>query len=268
MIARGSLLDHLLELQALLESGPAGLMLDLDGTISEIVPEPGEARISDRVRRALTVLNRRLALVAIVTGRSAWQARDIVGLPELIYVGNHGIERLQSGRLSLAEEARPFKPFLAQLLGRLRARFPEAGIIFEDKSGSFAVHYRLASDPDEARGDVVNAINELAGEQVKLLMGKTVINVLPPLHLTKGSAVTSLVAEYGLSGAIVIGDDVTDIDAFRAAGHLSTREGFSSISVAVAGRDSPPGLREEADFTLESVTEVEDLLSWMVTQID
>ena len=98
-------------------------------------------------------------------------------------------------------------------------------------------------------------------------MGKTVINLLPPVNVTKGTAVISLVKEYGLSGAILIGDDVTDIDSFRAASYLSNRQGFGSISIAVAGSDSPPGLEGEVDFALSSVSEVEDFLIWLAERM-
>ena len=238
--------------------------MDLDGTISEIVLEPDKASVSPLVRSVLKELHARLTLVAIITGRSARQARDIVGLPELIYVGNHGLEWLERDRSTLSEEARSFMPLMDQLLVRLRERFPSDGIIFEDKGGSLAVHYRLASDPDKAHNDLLEAIQELVEGRLKVLMGKTVINVLPPVSLTKGTAVTSLVSEYGLSSAILIGDDVTDIDSFRAASRLSGHRGFSSASIAVVGLDSPPELEQETDFTLASVSEVEDFLTWMV----
>ena len=240
----------------------------MDGTISEMVPTPEGATVSLSVKASLRELRRRLPLIAIVTGRSARHAREIVGLEDLIYVGNHGLERLERGRFSFMDEALPFIPLLEQLVTALRARVPAEGIFFEDKGGSFAVHYRLAREPDRACKDILDAIQDLAGEQVRVLLGKTVINVLPPVNLTKGTAVTSLVHDYGLGGAILIGDDVTDIDAFREARNLSMRQDFASISIAVVGPDSPSGLEGEVDFTVSSVSEVENFLSWLVEQVD
>ena len=262
-IARGDLRDHLTEVATLLKKEAVGLLLDLDGTISEIVPHPDAASVRPPVKSALKKLYGRLALVAIVTGRPAEQARDIVGLQELVYVGNHGLERMEKGRLNLTEEARPFAPTLAQLLGRLRDRFPSTGLIFEDKGASFAVHYRTAKNPESARRDVLEAIDELGGSCVRVLTGKTVLNVLPPVDFNKGTAVISLANAYTLSGAILIGDDTTDIDLFRAAAVLSDRGHFAGITVAVIGSDSPPELESEADYTLSSVCQVEDFLIWM-----
>ena len=266
-MARGRLTDHFGEVAALLRRGKAGLMLDLDGTISEIVPDPEGATVRPSIRGYLAELNRRLALVAIVTGRPARQALGIVGLPELSYVGNHGLERLEKGTLTIAEEARIHGPLLGELIGRLRDRFTGVqGLKFEEKGGSFAVHYRLADDPEATSSEVRRAVDEMAGGRVKVLMGKTVINILPPVELTKGTADASLVKEYGLTGAILIGDDVTDLDLFRGARRASRERDLVNICVAVVGPDSPADLEEEADFTLSSVAQVEAFLGWMVRQ--
>ena len=257
-------MDHLEEVDALLERASVGLLLDLDGTISQIVPEPDEASVSPAIRTALQDLHLKLPLLAIVTGRHTPQARDIVGLDDLVYVGNHGLERLEKGRVTLAKDARPFVPFLEQIRERLQARVNAPGLVFEDKGGPFAIHYRLAEDPEKACSDVLEAVEDLSEGRVRVLMGKTVINILPPVDLTKGTAVISLVNECGLSGAILMGDDVTDIDLFSAANAMSGREGFRSISIAVVGPGSPPELERQADFTLSSVSEVGDFLAWLV----
>ena len=267
-IARGYLGDHLDEVTSLLNGPPVGLLLDLDGTISEMVPDPAGSSVSQAARSAVEGLWLKLALVAIVTGRAALQARDIVGLQDLTYVGNHGLERLEKGLLVVAEEAGPFLPMLKGLLERLKERFPSGDLLFEDKGGSFAVHYRLTDDPDKSQRDLLDAVQEMAGDQVKVVLGKTVINVLPPVELDKGTAAVSLVKEHRLSGAILIGDDVTDIDLFQAGNRLSGLGGFTSLCIAVVGEGSPSELEEEADFTLESVGEVEDFLTWMVRQTD
>ena len=265
-IARGHLYDNLGEVAALVTGSGMGLLLDMDGTLSEIVPVPEEATVSPAIRSTLDRLLHRLPLVAVITGRSATQARDIVGIRQLVYVGNHGLERLEGERFTLAEEVRPFVPYLEQLMARVRDRISSEGITLEDKGSSFAIHYRNAENPGKAQQDVLNIVREMSGDRVRVLTGKAVINVLPPVALTKGDSVASLVKEYGLSGAILIGDDVTDIDSFRAANRLSGQQGFKSISIAVVGPDSPEELERLADFTVAGVSEVEDFLDWLVEQ--
>ena len=265
-MSRGLALDNLEEIGALLSKRPVGLISDLDGTLSEIVPVPDEAKVSASMRKTLKDLQRSLALVAVVTGRPIRQARDIIGLPQITYIGNHGMERFEKGELNLDESASAFVPFLDRLFFNLKTQFTTAGLVFESKGGSFAVHYRLTANPEKARDALLETIQEMAGGQVHVLMGKTVINVLPPVELNKGTAVASLVIESGLSTVLLLGDDVTDIDAFRAARRLSDGGGVSSASIAVLGEETPPDLLEEADFTLPGVAEVEEFLRWLVEQ--
>src|SRR5664280_3302596 len=70
----------------------AALLLDVDGTLAPIVPRPDDARVPDETRSLLRELAARYALVACVSGRSCAEARRIVGVEELVYVGTHGLE--------------------------------------------------------------------------------------------------------------------------------------------------------------------------------
>lgn len=71
---------------------PLGLITDIDGTISPIAPSPLEARVSPACRRHLAALAKKLELVAVISGRPAVEARDMVGVEGIVYVGNHGLE--------------------------------------------------------------------------------------------------------------------------------------------------------------------------------
>ena len=62
------------------------------------------------------------------------------------------------------------------------------------------------------------AANQLEG--TRLIPGKKVLNVLPHDFPTKGDAVRTLVARLGCDGAMVLGDDVTDEDAFAVGAPL------------------------------------------------
>ena len=262
-IAAGSLLDHLDTVLSLLGEQPSGLFLDLDGTLAEIVPRPEQTSVRPAVSRTLRALQRRLALVAVVTGRPALQARDILGVDELVYAGNHGLELLREGRLEVAEEARGHLETVSRLLELVRAAFPEEGLVFEGKAGSFAVHHRLAADPEGVRRRLLRFMDEEAGEDVKLIMGKEVVNVLAPVDLDKGTALTHLSRRYHLAAAVVMGDDVTDLDAFRASRALEEAGEMRGLRVAVVDEESPPEVQAAADYTLSGVPQVEWLLSWL-----
>ncbi|MBV9766414.1 MAG: trehalose-phosphatase, partial [Acidobacteriaceae bacterium] len=69
------------------------LFLDFDGTLSKIVPHPTDAELDPHIRSMLKVLTARPDFtVAVVSGRALKDVRQRVGLTDVIYVGNHGLE--------------------------------------------------------------------------------------------------------------------------------------------------------------------------------
>ncbi|MDP9188663.1 MAG: hypothetical protein M3O25_05370, partial [Actinomycetota bacterium] len=101
----GSLDAELERLLAPLRADPQGsaILTDVDGTIAPIVERPEDAGVPEETRALLRRLAQRYALVACVSGRRAAEARQIVGLDEIAYSGNHGYELLPAG----AAEPRP-----------------------------------------------------------------------------------------------------------------------------------------------------------------
>src|SRR5205085_11742880 len=106
-----SLGDHgRMEALAALAADPAGaaLFFDVDGTLAPIVAQPEDARVPDATRSELRRLAARYSLVACVTGRTGDVARAIVGVPELTYVGEHGLE-LDPAAEAWREPIRPYR---------------------------------------------------------------------------------------------------------------------------------------------------------------
>jgi trehalose 6-phosphate phosphatase len=254
-------LKHLQEIAGLLKRGPFGLFTDLDGTLSPLVPRRQDAQVPPGVREALLALSGRLSLVAIVSGRSARDAMERVGLPGLLYVGNHGLERLWRGRVRVLREAQPYIPRLRRLAQDLKELLTLEGIDIEEKEASLAIHYRLSRDRRLARREIHRVLGELGvTEWARVLEGKAIVDILPPVEVNKGTALSSLVRGRRLRGALFLGDDLTDVDAFRALRSLSRRPTFKGFSIVVLGEESPPWLAGEADFTLWGVGEVERFL--------
>ena len=86
-------------------------------------------------------------------------------------------------------------------------------------------------------------------------IGRKVLEVLPPVGSNKGTAVRHLLDGAGLSRALVAGDDVTDLDAFRAVEELEHK-----IRVAVLADESPSLLADHAELVLASTGEFLELL--------
>lgn len=69
------------------------LLSDFDGTLSPIVGRPEEAVLPDGTRRAIEALaaHQRFG-VAVVSGRALSDIKNKVGIQNITYAGNHGME--------------------------------------------------------------------------------------------------------------------------------------------------------------------------------
>jgi trehalose 6-phosphate phosphatase len=219
----------------------AAVLLDVDGVLAPIVPRPEDARVPDDTRAELRRLARSYALVACVSGRAGDDTRRVVGVPELTYVGNHGLE--------LDPEADRWAERLEAFLTTVD--WPRV----ENKRLTASLHYRDAPDENEARREL-DAVGERAREAGFVARyGRKVLELVPPLAADKGTAITQLLERRSLERALYAGDDSTDLDAFAAIEPLAV-----GIRVAVASPEGPPALRDRADIVLAAQSEVIGLL--------
>jgi trehalose 6-phosphate phosphatase len=186
-------------------------------------------------------LNERYALVACISGRSGADARRIVGLEQLVYVGEHGLE---------------LEPEAAEWSGRLQAF--AATVDWDDierKPLTVTFHYRRADDEGEALKMLEAVAARARHEGLVPKFGRKVLELRPPIGAHKGTAVAHLLGERGLERALYAGDDTTDLDAFNALQGLEL-----GVRVAVASAEGPPELREAADIVVDGPAELRELL--------
>lgn len=239
-----------------LRSHPTGLITDFDGTLSPIVADPGQARLADGAQPALAALVQRLAVVAIITGRAALDARRMTGLGGLLIAGNHGTEWLEPD----ADEPAPAVE-AASVRGRLDAVLSElpylAGVTIEHKGLSATVHYRNAADPTAALTAILQTLDSVAVRGLQLRRGRMSVELRPVGLGDKGSAARAVVERFGLGGVVIMGDDVTDLDMFRAVAELRARGAVRAAIVGVGAADSEmrPEVLAAADVTLADPTE-------------
>ena len=202
-----------------------------------------------------------MALVAILTGRDSLRAKDMLGIDGVVYVGNHGLERWRDGKLQIREEALEYAPSIQGLVERLRRELDVSGLVIEDKGVSASIHYRLSREPLQARVAILDMLGHISEAQGLLITeGKLVVEIRPPVGVDKGTSLRQLVMEYGLKSVICLGDDVTDVDAFKAL-HALISEGLCvGLALGVLGQNTPPDIEQEADLLLGGVTEAEELL--------
>ncbi len=249
-----------------LRSAPesSAVLLDIDGTLAPIVRHADDAHVPEATRALLIAISRRYALVGCVSGRRAATARQIVAIGTITYIGNHGGEVLRPGATrpevdpAVAEWTARVREFAAraytQAHQRLRVRA-------EDKDAIAAFHWRGA--PDE--GAAEQAVREIAGaaeeQGFAVHWGRKVLEVRPPVALDKGRAVVSLLRGSGMAAGCYVGDDTTDLDAFRGLHALvASAELAHAVCVAVSSDEAPAELALEADLTVDGPDGVRGLL--------
>ena len=230
------------DLAALAADPPASaLFLDVDGVLAPIVERPEEARVPAETQAELHRLAARYGLVACVTGRTGEFARSIVGVDGIRYVGQHGLE---------------LEPRASRFADRIHAFAHGVGWPdLEVKPLTAAFHYRSAPDRDAAREQLEGVAARALDEGFRTKWGRMVLEVVPPLDASKGTAVRALLDETGLRRALYAGDDVTDLDGFRALDGLDL-----AVRVAVVSAEGPSELGQLADLLVGSTGALLELL--------
>lgn len=241
---------------------PAGLLTDFDGTLSPIIADPAAARLVEGGAQALERLASRLAVVAVVTGRAPLDARRMTGVPGLLIAGNHGTEWLEPG----ADEpiASPEVVALRSRVREVLRRVPELpGVTVEDKGSTASVHVRNAPDPDAALSAVLAALGDVEPYGLRLGRGRQIVELRAVDLGDKGTATRAIVERFGLRGAVVMGDDVTDLDMFAAVGDLRAAGALAGVIVGVGGADHevPREVVDASDVVLEDPAEAAALLA-------
>ncbi|HEU4355726.1 MAG TPA: trehalose-phosphatase, partial [Actinomycetota bacterium] len=191
----------------------------------------------------------RYRVVAIVTGRRSEEIAPMLDAPGVRLLGVYGLEDGDHDRVSAA------------LLERVRSAAAVVPVAWvEDKGVAVAVHYRAAPDHIAARDALTANLAPLAdAEDMELVQGKMVLELMPPDRPRKGGAVLRLADELALLGVLFAGDDVADLEAFEAASRLAS-QGALAIRVAVRGPETPAALLEEADVIVDGPSGLVDLL--------
>lgn len=226
----------------------SGLFLDFDGTLAEIVLVPGAARPIEGTRQTLGELARKFACVAVVSGRSASELLEWLG-PEVEIWGLHGAERTLNGRVVLAEAAARYTNVMSRVRADAEAMTANFdGVLVEDKKAIVALHFRAAPA-------VANEIEQIATElarrySLSVGRGRMVVELRPPIDLSKAGVVTARSRELDLASVAFVGDDMVDLPAFDALDRLAN-EGKSTLRVAVKSKESPSELLDRADLVLD-----------------
>ncbi len=240
------------------------LLADYDGTLTPIAPSPPQALLSPEVRKKLAVLaGKSLCSVGVISGRAIEELKSMVGVRDIYYAGNHGLEIEGPGLSYIIPGAEATRRTMAALAHELETTLKNIqGVIVQEKGLSLSVHYRLVK-PEETE-NVAAAVRRVTMPHVDrreiMVYGmKRNWEIRPPVRWDKGKAVETIARSIGARTekrllTVFLGDDVTDEDAF---GVVKRPAGWSVYV-------GPPDNTSAANYYLKSPAEVETLLERLI----
>ena len=221
------------------------LAFDFDGTLAPIVDRPADAFMQPRTR-ALLKKAATLYPCVVISGRSLPDVKARVdGIGLLGVVGNHGVEPWRATKKT-HRRVREWHPVFE------RALASEVGVELEDKVYSLAVHYRRSRNKKRVKALVEELASSL--DQVRVIGGIEVVNIVPADAPHKGMALERERARLKCDTAIYVGDDVTDEDVFALdqPGRL--------LSIRVGQK-----LASQADYFIKSQAEIDTLIGRLIS---
>ena len=230
------------------------LFLDVDGTLLDVRPLPGEVKVDRQLLDLLDRLHSHLnGALALISGRPIEELTRMFAPLHIPMAGIHGFER-RSGRGTIH---RPTLP-RSRLDGVREAITPlvggSPGLLLEDKGCALALHFRRAPDSAQTAVQAMQRCASELGTGFELLEGRCVIEIKPACQ-NKATAVEAFMQEDPFAGLIpiYIGDDRSDCDGFCAVRR------HWGVDIAV-------GERVEARWQLEDPSAVRDWLSRFAAQ--
>jgi trehalose 6-phosphate phosphatase len=235
------------------------LCTDFDGTLTPLVDDPAQAYLGPHMRRLLRSLaDHERTTLAFISGRARADLQARIGIPGVIYAGNHGLEISGRGMVFVEPTAATRRAAVRELAADLANKLRHIpGVFVEDKGLTLSIHYRRAAAT--ARGQVRRIARAASGRtdhRFQMTKGNKVLEIRPGVPWNKGTAVHWIRQHLGGPDPLTIylGDDITDEDAFAALPE--------AISVHVGEPRTTA-----AGFRLKGPAEVRRFLAWIVSRL-
>lgn len=221
------------------EDNPVALFLDIDGTLLDVALTPSTVHVPSVLPSILDALAARLSgALAIITGRQLEEADRLLQPSRFVGAGVHGAQMRLSIHGGIERLTPSFDAALIADIHDIVNALP--GVVFEDKGSGIALHYRLAPELEQPLQFMLDELVEKHRNQFMVCGGRKVVEILP-VGFSKGRALRKLASlpAFANRTPVMVGDDVSDVDAFRAA------EDLSGFGLKVAGENFSP---EESSF--------------------
>jgi trehalose 6-phosphate phosphatase len=260
------LLEHLKELEKYKDPETI-IITDIDGTISSIEPLPHQALITDNMKEILNNIQLKFKLLAIITGRSLEDALEMINIPGILYIGNHGMEYLRDNEIVTDKKTLDYIPKISEIHNELKnePNIKIPGIILENKRACISIHYRSTKDPQSARKTILKTLNNIeTPEGLQIKEGRKIIEVKPIIGNDKGKIINKIAKNYHAKKLIYLGDDVTDVDAFQEISKLSNEKIIDGTSILVQSNETPEFVKKNVEYYVDGVDAVEKFFNWLL----
>lgn len=231
------------------------LILDYDGTLTHFTTDPEQASPSPELIAQLSELATSPGTkVLVMSGRSEQNLEKWLGQLPIDLVAEHGASRKQEGiwqRTDGRDAAwkETIRPLMDDFVSRSNGSF------VEEKEDALAWHYRGAAERlgFERSRELIDLLAHLLPDELRLLDGHKVVEV-KSTDADKGKVARQVAAAHPDAFVVVIGDDQTDEDMFRA---LTDRTRYT-LKVGLQAT--------QAHYRLNDVAQVLALLNEFITQ--
>ncbi|MEJ7643430.1 MAG: bifunctional alpha,alpha-trehalose-phosphate synthase (UDP-forming)/trehalose-phosphatase [Chryseolinea sp.] len=195
------------------------LLLDYDGTLVPFARNPREAKPDkDLIKLLGEIGSDGRTDLTIISGRDAAVLEEWFGGMPLNLVAEHGASvKRQGGQWTQGKDIdQSWKPLLRPTLETFVKRCPRSFI--EEKNHTLAWHYRNV-DPElgftRSRELLDSLFHLIRNSQLQVIDGNKVIEIRVA-GIDKGLAASKIIKGNGSDFILVVGDDRTDEDMFRA----------------------------------------------------
>lgn len=202
------------------------LMLDFDGTLSPIADSPKQSKLSHKNKTLLTKISKKRNIyIVIISGRSLKDIKKKVGLKNITYAGNHGLEGDVLGEEYLYPVPKKIYTTIKEIYKKLKNinnEFP--GSLIENKKLSLSFHYRNVEhkSTNQFKLKVNNLLRPFIKDKlIYVLPDKKVFDIFPNVKCNKGTFARLILNKIHKKtntkpAVMYIGDDITDEIAFKA----------------------------------------------------
>ncbi|KAI5160251.1 trehalose 6-phosphate synthase/phosphatase [Nematocida ausubeli] len=216
---------------AYLQSETRSIFLDYDGTMTEIVPNPRDAKPTEEILDILRALSQdKKNSVFIVTGRGREEAEEWFGHLDIQIYAEHGTYKKENGAWREIPCDISWKAAAIKIIEEYVSYTPGSSI--EVKNTCVVFHCK-----DHGKW-CANALQRMLGTRARIVTGKNIVEVRPKC-VDKGSCIEK--EPRSTEFTLCAGDDATDEDMFMIL--LNTPGAYT---VCVGDRISCASLRAQA----------------------